>query len=715
MGNIKKGLLVLSTILFVIIINSCKDYNVDNPVGPKVIPANPNGLQAISFSESNLNVSWIDNEELLSGTIKIVRFEQSIDNGLTFTTAGYDTVENNEAEISTIFLCDTTYTFRICVNYGGNNAGTTSTIQKKLILMPTNITAVFNSDTTATISWKDNSNFETGYDIQLIENENVILTKSIGANYSDAIIKYNYLTGKTYKFSVRAKSEYNYSGYVSAFSQFTLNAPTNLQITNFIDTEIVLAWTDNSSLETSFEIEKSEDGIVFSLAKTIGANLTTATIEGTYLTTKQYYFRVRGKTSVNYSGYTNTVNSIIQFNAPTNLYITNFAESIVVLSWADNSNYESGFEIEKSEDGIVFSLAKTIGANLTTATIEGIYLTTKQYYFRVRGKTSVNYSGYTNTANSTLQFNAPTNLKITIFVESEAVLTWTDNSNYETGFEIYKSSDGINYSLEKTVPANTTSANIPGTYPSLERFYFKIRAKSNYNNSKYSVVVTGCNINPEMVTVSGGTFNMGNNGYPGYTNERPEHAVTLNSYKIGKYEVTQKLWVAVFGTNPSYFKGDNLPVEQVSWDDIQIFITNLNQKTGKHFRLPTEAEWEFAARGGNSSNGFTYSGSNTIGDVAWYRGNCSSKTHIVGIKQANELGLFDMSGNVWEWVNDWYSDTYYSISPSNNPQGPSSGMYRVLRGGSWFGADFVCHSVTRYWNTPNVTSSSIGFRLAEDL
>ncbi len=623
-GNIKKGLLVLSTILFVIIINSCKDHKFDNPVAPEVIPANPNGLQAISFSENNLKVSWIDNEQLLFGTMKVVQFEQSMDNGLTFTTAGYDTVKNNEAEINTIFLCDTTYTFRIGVNYGGNNAGTTSTIQKKLILMPTSVTAVFNTDTTATVSWKDNSNFETGYDIQLIENENVILTKSVEANYSDAIIKYNYLSGKTYKFNVRGKSEYNYSGYASAVSQFTLNAPTNLQITNFIDTEIVLSWTDNSSLET-------------------------------------------------------------------------------------------GFEIEKSEDGAIFTLAKTIGANLTTATIEGTYLTTKQYYFRVRGKTRVNYSSYTNTANSTLQFNAPTNLKITNIVESEAVLTWTDNSNYETGFEIYKSSDGINYSLEKTVPSNTTSANILGIYPNLEIFYFKIRAKSNYNYSKYSLVVNGCNINPEMVIVSGGTFNMGSNSCPGYTNERPEHAVTLKSYKIGKYEVTQKLWRAVYGTKPSCFTGDNLPVEQVSWIDIQAFIKKLNQKTGKHFRLPTEAEWEFAARGGNSSNGFTYSGTNTIGDVAWYRDNCGSKTHIVGIKQANELGLFDMSGNVWEWVNDWYSDTYYSISPSSNPQGPSGGIYKVLRGASWFSDDFECRSVTRYKNAPDVRSSLLGFRLAEDL
>ena len=136
------------------------------------------------------------------------------------------------------------------------------------------------------------------------------------------------------------------------------------------------------------------------------------------------------------------------------------------------------------------------------------------------------------------------------------------------------------------------------------------------------------------------------------------------------------------GSNPSRYTGDdNLPVEQVSWKDVQEFIQKLNALTGKTYRLPTEAEWEYAARGGNQSQGYKYAGSNTVGDVAWHYGNSDHKTHPVGQKQPNELGLYDMSGNVWEWCQDWYGD--YSSSAQTNPTGPSSGSYRVLRGGSW--------------------------------
>jgi formylglycine-generating enzyme required for sulfatase activity len=218
--------------------------------------------------------------------------------------------------------------------------------------------------------------------------------------------------------------------------------------------------------------------------------------------------------------------------------------------------------------------------------------------------------------------------------------------------------------------------------------------------------------NIEMVRVEGGTFQMGSDDKEAYSNEKPVHTVTVGSFSIGKYEITQAQWRSVMGTSPSYFKNcDNCPVENVSWDDIQQFLSKLNNLSSKRYRLPTEAEWEFAARGGNSSNGFKYSGSNDLNAVAWYDYNSGSKTHSVGGKSANELGIYDMSGNVWEWCSDWYDSEYYSSSPSSNPTGAVTGAFRVLRGGSWNSRAVFCRVANRAESAPSHRDSGCGFRL----
>ena len=215
-----------------------------------------------------------------------------------------------------------------------------------------------------------------------------------------------------------------------------------------------------------------------------------------------------------------------------------------------------------------------------------------------------------------------------------------------------------------------------------------------------------------MVYVSGGTFTMvdtSEQGSDADDDEKPTHSVTLSSYYICKYEVTQALWRAVMSSNPSNFKGDNLPVECVSWNDCQTFINRLNSYTDRNFRLPTEAEWEFAARGGNYSRHYKYSGSNYISDVAWYDGNSGNRTHPVGTKQANELDLYDMSGNVWEWCSDWYGS--YSSYSQNDPTGPNSGSNRVGRGGSWYGSAWFCRWSNRGDITPGSRYDGLGLRL----
>ena len=216
-----------------------------------------------------------------------------------------------------------------------------------------------------------------------------------------------------------------------------------------------------------------------------------------------------------------------------------------------------------------------------------------------------------------------------------------------------------------------------------------------------------------MIAVEGGTFKMGatsEQGSDADNDEKPVHNVTLSDYYIGETEVTQELWQAVMGTNPSNSKGNKKPVEQVSWNDCQEFITKLNNLTGKNFRLPTEAEWEYAARGGNKSKGYKYSGSNTILNVAWYISNSGSQTHDVKTKQANELGIYDMSGNVWEWCQDWYGS--YSSSSQINPTGPAFGSDRVNRGGSWGNYAKYCRVSYRSTYYPDFRDDSLGLRLS---
>jgi formylglycine-generating enzyme required for sulfatase activity len=220
------------------------------------------------------------------------------------------------------------------------------------------------------------------------------------------------------------------------------------------------------------------------------------------------------------------------------------------------------------------------------------------------------------------------------------------------------------------------------------------------------------NLVSNMVYVSGGTFTMGatsEQGSDADNDEKPAHSVTLSSYYIGKYEVTQAEWKAVMGNNPSCTKGDDRPVENVSWDDCQTFIARLNSITGRSFSLPTEAQWEFAARGGNSSRGYKYSGSHFVDNVALYRDNSGNVTHDVGTKSANELGLYDMSGNVWEWCSDWYGN--YSSNSQTNPTGSYSGSDRVFRGGSWCHIARYCRVSSRFNYAPDYRINYIGLRL----
>ena len=274
-------------------------------------------------------------------------------------------------------------------------------------------------------------------------------------------------------------------------------------------------------------------------------------------------------------------------------------------------------------------------------------------------------------------------------------------SGYATSRQTVTISEGQTASISGSLTSPTSSSNA------------NVLSSSSSSPSGNTITIPVKNgISIEMVKVEAGSFNMGATPEMEnpYDSEKPVHRVTLtNNYYVGKYEVTQALWQAVMGSNPSNFKGDDLPVETVSWNDCQDFISKLNAMTGKRFRLPTEAEWEYTARGGKKSRGYQYSGSNTLDDVAWYYGNSGNKTHVVGTKLPNELGIYDMTGNVREWCQDRYDS--YSSSPQTNPTGAASGSGRVCRGGRWYYSDWNCRSSYRHSFTPDCRYDILGLRL----
>ena len=404
--------------------------------------------------------------------------------------------------------------------------------------------------------------------------------------------------------------------------------------------------------------------------------------------------------------------------APSNLQLVSMTEGEVKLHWKDNSSSETSFIIEQGLDTTTFIVVKTVDANIDSATITASFLTTNTYYFRVKAKNT----GYTSTASNTVWralFIPPSNFTNTSFSLTSASFTWSDNSDNETGFIIEQSIDASAYSIVDSTAANGTSKTLTGLFDSTKTYSFRVYAKNSKNRSAYSNAEART-LGP-WVFVSGGTFSMGRNSP--YRDERPIHSVTLSSYYISKFEVTVKEYRKftnmvnrTFPTAPSWGWNDNDPMVKVSWNDAKDYCVWLDSTTGKRTRLPTEAEWEYAARGGKNSQQFAYSGGNSIGIVAWYFLNANGRVYNCGLKKPNELGLFDMSGNAWEWCSDWTGS--YASFPQINPTGPASGSNKVFRGGSWFDyglSDSECRVETRYAYTPNSKVDDGGFRIVKEL
>ena len=285
------------------------------------------------------------------------------------------------------------------------------------------------------------------------------------------------------------------------------------------------------------------------------------------------------------------------------------------------------------------------------------------------------------------------------FISNQIVGKYTvtaEKEGYEKQTKTIEVTEGRESTLSYELKKITTSQPVSGT---------------SYASAAQDYVLRVKNVEYPMVFVEGGTFKMGSYESDADADERI-HTVTLTDYCIGKYEVTQELWEAVMDNNPSYNKGPRKPVENVSWNDIQEFIERLNELTGKKFRLPSEAQWEFAARGGKKSKGYKYSGENTLRMVSWYAENSLNNSHNVGTKLPNELGICDMSGNVCELCSDYYGD--YIFTSKSDPEGPVSGTYRVCRGGSWYHTAGTCRVSDRNNRAPGFKGNNLGFRLCLD-
>ena len=309
--------------------------------------------------------------------------------------------------------------------------------------------------------------------------------------------------------------------------------------------------------------------------------------------------------------------------------------------------------------------------------------------------------------------DTPLSVENILIGEYEVVLSKTGYATmtqYVTINEDYNSVVEVDLAQGENITLQESNNNALNSYKKSEESILKPFDSTLTTSEQREILQNFCN---EMIYVKGGQFSMGaaSKRDDKYDNdEKPFHKVMLSDFKMSRTEVTQELWEAVMGSNPSHFKGKKLPVENVSWNDCQEFIKKLNQLTGLCFRLPTEAEWEFAARGGRKSDDYIFSGRDDITNVAWYIETTRDLgTKPVATKSPNELGLYDMSGNVWEWCSDWYGQ--YSSLPEVNPEGLSTGEFRVCRGGSWNNYVGSCRVSNRSYNNPEIGSNNLGFRL----
>ena len=664
-------------------------------------PIPPSGLSATVVSDTQIDLVWVDNSNDETG----FRIERKTVPGGTYVqiaAAAPNDIKYNDTSLSAA----TAYDYQVVAT---NNTGDSVSNEVSATTASVAIPIVNTYSISGTIT-----NGLAGVTITRSSNGSATTTTDSSGNYSfSGTSNGNYtltprMTGYTF---TPADRTVNVSGADQPAMNFSAAAvatapvaPSGLSASVISSTQVSLAWLDIANNETGYKIERSMTGPAGTYVPiaTVATNVTVYN-DSTGSANTLYHYRVLATNGVGDSGYSNVVNATTSPNTyRISGVITHggvaFAGVSVALDGSatpattnGNGNYSfigaldgGSYTLTPSKAGYVFSPASQL------VTVSGGDL-----------------AATTFVATAEAAPVAPSGLAATAVSASQINLTWVDNSNNEDGFSIErKIGSGGTYAQIGTVAADA-AANPDTNLSSSTSYYYRVKASNEVGDSYSAEVIyttaavptpptglifTDPTTGMQLIKVIGGTYTMGDTFTTGASNESQPHSVTLSDFYIGKFEVTQGEWFAVMGTNPSGFStcgasGANCPVEMVSWNDVQAFIAKLNVMSNTTYRLPTEAEWEYAAAVRTDGVKERYSGGSVVGDVAWYPANATGTTHPVGGKQANSRGIHDMSGNVWEWVNDWYEDTYTNTAQTN-PVGPSSRYWgRVVRGGSW--SDFV--------------------------